>query len=106
MAFVIEKYTDIFRGGGGGVLGVDFLENLPWGEKFLGGWVTFPGEMSVGGFAKLLYEILYNCLTFSLPNFLCGDIPGELSGAIFRVFWFPNNNFHGRRHFWIDQETG
>jgi hypothetical protein len=65
------------------VLGADFYrENLLWGGKLLG--VNIPGEMSHwGDLTELLYEILFNCPTFSLPNFSFGDVSGELPRAFF-----------------------
>ena len=38
---------------------------------------------------ELLYEVLFNCTTISLPNFSCGDAPrGIVQVLFFRVFFF------------------
>ena len=69
IAFIIGKCKTIFFLGGGLRLGLismgrTFLKE----ENFCG--VNIPGEMLQWGFlTKLLHEILFNCLTFSLPNF-------------------------------------
>ena len=81
-----EVYSLFFWGGGEGVFArCVFIR----GESFLGREISeeliFKGKCYTGGFMiKLIYEILFNCLTFSLLN-LCGDIPGELSMGYFPV---------------------
>ena len=42
-----------------------------------------------GNETELLYEIIFNCLTFSLPNFSFRGNPGELSRGIFLRVLFP-----------------
>jgi hypothetical protein len=49
------------------------------GGEYSRGNVTL-GE---GDLTELLYEILFNCPTFSLPNFSFGDVSGELPRAFF-----------------------
>ena len=57
---------------------MDFYRvNLPWGGKFLGDEVKLPGEMlHWGDLTEIVYEILFSCLAFFLPNFSCGYVPG------------------------------
>ena len=57
---------------------MDFYRvNLPWGGKFLGEEVKFPGEMlHWGDLTEIVHEILFSCLAFFLPNFSCGYVPG------------------------------
>ena len=64
-------YIQTFFGGGDFVLGVYFHRaDLLWGENFLG--VNFPGEIfHRGNLIKFVYEILFYCLIFSLPNQVC-----------------------------------
>jgi len=54
------------------------------------------GEMLRWGvLAGLPYKIIFNCLIFSMPNFLCGDVPGELSSGFFCVFSFLEGRISG-----------
>ena len=53
-----------------------------WERIFLGGEYS-RGYVTLGDLTELLYEILINYLIFSLPNFLCGVVPAELSRGFF-----------------------
>ena len=55
-------------------------EYLPWGEKFL--WSDYSrGNFTHGFLTELLFEVLFNCLTFSLPNFYVEMFRGNHPGV-------------------------
>jgi hypothetical protein len=63
------------------------------------------GNVTLVGLTKLLYEIIFNCRTISLPNFYMEMFGGDYPRAFFLAFCLLGNNFHGRGHFWCDRET-
>ena len=61
--------------------------------------VNFPGEvLHWSDLTEVLYKILVNCFTSSLPTQFCmwRFFGGIIPGAIFRVFGVPGKNSHGR----------